>query len=91
MWYKYYFSIIQCNRFFSDFMRACDLGGIEDVGVRAELSFTTKEKPTKEYIEMMENVINSTKENKELNYYYTYAKYIRCEVIDEGELNDLFI
>ena len=67
-------------------MRACGLGEIEDVGIRAEISFTTKEKPTKEYIEMMENVINSTKENKELEYYYTCAKYIRCEVIEEKSL-----
>ena len=65
-------------------MRACDLGGITDVGVGGELSFITKEKPTKEYIELMENVINSTKENKDLEYYYTNTKYIRCEVIEEN-------
>lgn len=82
MEYKYYFSAIQGNRFYSNFMRACDLG-IEDVGLQIEISFITDKEPTKENIDKIEKLLNSTKEEKSLSSYYRNVKFIRAEVVME--------
>lgn len=84
MKYKIYFDVIQCNRFYSNFMRACDLGGITDVGVKGVLSYVTTTEPTKEYIEKMTKVIESTKQEKSLEAYFVNVKLNRIELA-EGE------
>lgn len=80
MKYKYYLSAIQCNRFYSNIMRSFDLG-IEDVGLKGEISFITDKKPIKENIDKIEKLLNSTKEEKSLSSYYRNVKFIRVEVI----------
>ena len=82
MQYKYYLSAIQCNRFYSNFMKACGLG-IEDVGVNIQISFITDKEPTKKNIEKIEKLLNSTKEEKSLSSYYRNVKFIKAEVIME--------
>jgi hypothetical protein len=80
MKYKIYFDVIKCNRFYSNFMRACDLGGITDVGVKGVLSYTTTTEPTKEYIEKMTKALESTKQEKSLGEYFANVKLNRIEI-----------
>lgn len=78
MKYKLYFDCIMCDRLYSGFIRACDLG-ISAVGTQGTISFTTKTEPTEEYIEKMIKVLESTKEEKGLKSYYTNVKLNRIE------------
>lgn len=84
MKYKYFLSAIQCNRLYSDFMRICDLG-IDSVGVRIEISFVTGKEPTKDNINKIEKLLESSKDEKSLSSYYANVKFIRAEVILEKE------
>ena len=84
MKYKYFLSAIQCNRLYSDFMRSCDLG-IDSVGVRKEISFVTGKEPTKDNINKIEKLLESSKDEKSLSSYYADVKFIRAEVILEKE------
>lgn len=84
MKYKYFLSAIQCNRLYSDFMRSCDLG-IDSVGVRIEISFVTGKEPTKDNINKIEKLLESSKDEKSLSSYYANVKFIRAEVILEKE------
>ena len=59
MSYKVYLDAIQCKRDISHFMRACDLG-ISDVGVPVNISFTTEQKPTDEYINKVADYVVDT-------------------------------
>lgn len=78
--YKFYFSAIQCNRTYSNFIRNCDLG-VSDVGSQVEISFTTDKKPTQKNIDKMINILESTKQEESLAQYYTCVKYVRTEII----------
>lgn len=80
--YKYYLSAIQCNRAYSSFMRNCDLG-IEDVGVNIVISFVTDKEPTKENTLKIENLLNSTKNEKSLKLYYRNVKFLKAEIVLE--------
>lgn len=82
MQYKYYLSAIQCNRFYSNFMKSCGLG-IEDVGVNIQITFITDKEPTKETTEKIEKLLNSSKGEKSLSSYYRNVKFIKAEVIME--------
>lgn len=80
MKYKYFLSALQCNRLYSNFMRSCDCG-ISDVGTRVEISFITDKEPTKENIEKIEKLLESSKEEISLSSYYATVKFIRAEVV----------
>lgn len=82
MKYRYYFSAIQCSRMYSNFIKSCALG-IEDVGVPKEISFVTDTEPKKEYIEKIEKLLNSTKEEEKLGAYFRNVKFIKAEVVME--------
>ena len=84
MKYKYFFDVLQCNRFYSDFMRACDLD-MNDVGIEGTVSFISDAEPTKETIKKIETLLDSTKDEKSLEYYYRNTTFIRVEVIPIGE------
>lgn len=78
--YKWHLSAIKCNRFYSDFMRACDLG-VEDVGINVDISFVTDKKPTKKNVEKIIKIFEKTKEEKSLEAYFTNVKFVRAEII----------
>ena len=59
--------------------------GITDVGVGISISFITDKEPTKENIEKIEKLLESSKKEKNLSSYYTNVKFIRAEVILEKE------
>lgn len=80
MSYKIYLDAIQCKRDISYFMRACDLG-ISDVGVPVNISFTTEQKPTDEYINKLIETFKKTEDSKDLLYYLTCIKLNRIEVV----------
>lgn len=82
MKYKYYLSVLQCNRDYSDFMRAMDLG-ITDVGINMQMSFITDKEPNQENIEKIEKLLNSTQQEKSLKCYYRNVKFIKAEVVME--------
>lgn len=80
--YKVYLDAIKCNRMYSSFIRNCDLG-IEEFGVPISISFTIEQEPTKEVIDKIIEVHNSTKEHKELDWYFSNVKLNRIELIVE--------
>ena len=82
--YRYYFSAIQCNRAYSNFMKSCDLG-ITDVGIPKEISFVTDTEPKKDNINKIENLLNSTQKEKELGAYFRNVKFIKAEVVMEED------
>lgn len=82
MKYKYYLSAIQCNRFYSNFIKSCGLG-IEDVGVNIQISFITDKEPTKENIEKIEKLLESSQQEKSLSSYYRNVKFLKAEVVRE--------
>ena len=82
MKYKYYLSAIQCNRFYSNFIKSCGLG-IEDVGVNIQISFITDKEPTKQNIEKIEKLLNSSQQEKSLTSYYRNVKFLKAEIVME--------
>ena len=60
--------------------------GIDDVGVNITISFITDKEPTKENIEKIEKLLESTRDEKSLRSYYTCVKFKRAEVVMEGEV-----
>lgn len=82
MKYKYYLSAIQCNRLYSNFIKSCNLG-IEDVGVNIQISFMTDKEPTKENIEKIEKLLNSSQQEKSLSSYYRNVKFLKAEIVME--------
>lgn len=80
--YKVYLDAIKCNRMYSSFIRNCDLG-IDNIGVPISISFTIEQEPTKEVIDKIIEVHNSTKEHKELDWYFSNVKLNRIELIVE--------
>lgn len=54
--------------------------GIEAVGANVSISFVTDKEPTKEYIEKIEKLLESSKEEKSLLSYYLNVKFVRAEV-----------
>lgn len=67
--------------------------GIDDVGVNIQISFVTEKEPTKENIEKIEKLLESSKAEKSLSSYYINVKFVRAEVIiedkeDKDESND---
>mgnify|MGYP007012026354 CR=1 FL=1 len=54
--------------------------GISDVGINVEISFITDKKPTKDNIEKIEKLLESSKEEKSSSSYYANVKFIRAEV-----------
>ena len=59
--------------------------GVSDIGINVEISFITDEEPTKENIEKIEKLLESSKEEKSLSSYYANVKFIRAEVVLEEE------
>lgn len=57
--------------------------GIEDVGLNIQISFITDKEPTKENIEKIEKLFESTKKEKSLGAYYRNVKFIKAEVVME--------
>lgn len=55
--------------------------GIEAVGVNVSISFVTDKEPTKENIERIEKLLESSKDEKSLSSYYANVKFIRAEVV----------
>lgn len=55
--------------------------GIDDVGVNIQISFVTDKEPTKENIEKIEKLLESSREGKSLSSYYRNVKFIRAEVV----------
>lgn len=80
MEYKYYFNAILCDRFCCNFIRACDLG-IDEYGESITITFITDKEPTKENIAKIEKILNSTKEEKILKYYYVNVKFDKAEIV----------
>ena len=59
--------------------------GVSDIGINVEISFITDKEPTKENIEKIEKLLESSKEEKSLSSYYASVKLIRAEVVLEEE------
>ena len=59
--------------------------GVDDVGVNVQISFIADKKPTKENIEKIEKVLESTKKFKNLEAYFINVKFIKAEVVIEEE------
>lgn len=59
--------------------------GIDGAGVSSTISFVTDKAPSKEYIEKIEKLLESTREEKSLSSYYSCVKFIRAEVVMEEE------
>lgn len=59
--------------------------GVSDIGINVEISFITDKEPTKENIEKIEKLLESSKEEKSLSSYYASVKFIRAEVALEEE------
>ena len=59
--------------------------GVNDIGINVEISFITDKEPTKENIEKIEKLLESSKEEKSLSSYYASVKFIRAEVVLEEE------
>lgn len=59
--------------------------GVSDIGINVEISFITDKEPTKENIEKIEKLLESSKEAKSLSSYYANVKFIRAEVVLEEE------
>lgn len=57
--------------------------GIDSVGVRVDISFVTDKEPTKENIEKIEKLLESSEQEKSLSSYYTCVKFKRAEVVME--------
>lgn len=57
--------------------------GIEAVGANVSISFATDKEPTKENIEKIEKLLESSKVEKNLSSYYTNVKFTRAEVVLE--------
>ena len=51
------------------------------MGVNVEISFITDKEPTKENIEKIEKLLESSKEEISLSSYYATVKFIRAEVV----------
>lgn len=83
MQYNLYFRALMCDRFVCDFMKACDLG-VDGVGVECEICLTVNDMPKD--IHKIEELLESTKDNKELEKYYMNVKHIRTEIIEEDKL-----
>lgn len=79
MKFRLYFDVVLCSKFTSNLMRVCQLP--QDIGVNMEVTMDTEENPTKEYIDKIVKVLESTKEQKELKHYYTGVKHIKTEVL----------
>ena len=59
--------------------------GIDSVGVSVTISFITDKEPTKENIEKIEKLLESTKDEKSLSSYYQCVKFNRAEVVMKEE------
>lgn len=82
MKYRYYLTAIQCNRLYSNCMRNCDLG-IDEIGVSVQISFITDKQPNNENIEKIKKLLESTKNEKKLESYYTNVKFISAEIVEK--------
>ena len=51
-------------------------------GFGQTISFETTTEPTKEYIEKMIKVFESTKDEKSLDKYYACVKHVRTEIVN---------
>ena len=80
--YKIVLNAKMCDRFTSNFMKACDLG-IENVGVPVKISITIENEPTEEIIEKIINQHLKTKENKLLDKYFDNISLDRIELVKE--------
>ena len=85
MKYKLFFTAFMCDRLCGKFMKVCDLG-VENVGVKVNMFFTTTTKPTKEYIDDKIKILESTKQYEKLEKYFANVKLDRIEVVF-NELN----
>ena len=52
--------------------------GIDDVGIRIEISFITDKEPIQENIEKIKKLLESSKEEKSLSSYYRGVNFIRA-------------
>ena len=84
MKYRYYLSAVQCNRLYCNFIKSCDLG-IDSAGVPITISFVTDREPTKEIIEKIERLLNSSEQEESLSCYYKCVKFLRAEVVIEDK------
>ena len=82
--YKYCFTALQCDRFYTKFMRACDLN-IEDVGIQVKISFISDIEPTQENISKLEKIIEKTQNEKNLETYFRNVKCSSLKIIEEEE------
>lgn len=51
------------------------------MGINVEISFITDTEPTKENIEKIEKLLESSKEEKSLSSYYAKVKFVKAEVV----------
>lgn len=78
--YKIYLSALQCNRFYCNFIRSCDLG-IDYYGVLVEISFTTSEEPTKEFIQKVVSLLETSKNEQKLEWYFSDIELRKVELV----------
>lgn len=74
MHYKYYFSAVQCDKFINKLMKGADLG-VEHVGFKVTISFTSDKELTKEQIKNLTKYIESSEQEKSLKQYLTNVKF----------------
>ena len=59
--------------------------GIDSVGVNVTISFITDKEPTKENIEKIEKLLESSRDEKSLSSYYLNVKFNRAEIVIKEE------
>ena len=78
--YKIYLNALQCNRFYCNFIRSCDLG-IDYYGVPIEISFTTNKEPTKEFIQKIIELLETSKNEQKLEWFFSDIKLKKVELV----------
>lgn len=80
--YKIYLNAIICNRFYSNFIKKFDLG-IDEYGQNVEICLTTDTEPTQKIIDNIIKGLSKSKDEKNLDEYYSNIKFNRVEVYYE--------
>lgn len=79
MKYKIFLDALVCEKFISNFMKKCDVG-VEDVGIKVQISFETETQPTQELIDEIIAKHEATKNDKTLCHYFSNVKLNRIEL-----------
>jgi len=57
--------------------------GISDVGINVTISFVCNKKPTSKNVKKIKEMLEKTKDAKELKNYFVRVEFLKSELIDE--------